>query len=96
MLRVRILSGPERTGGVPLLEPPGLEPLALGPGLGLLLEFGVCPALPVPRPLILAESVRTGVFVSALWGVVGGTGNFSIHGILSTNQPHQVLAAANR
>lgn len=94
MLRVRILSGPERTG-VPLLEPPCLEPTALGPGLGLLLEFGVAPALPVPLPLELADNVRIGVFVTALSGVMGGIGNFSLHGILSTNQPHHVLAASS-
>lgn len=56
ILRVRILSGVARTGGVPLLEPLALPP-PLGPGLDFLLEFGVGPALPVPLPLILAESI---------------------------------------
>lgn len=66
MLRVRILSDPVRTGGVPVLEFPGLTLPALGPGLDLLLEFGVGTALPVPRPLILTDNCRTGVFVIAL------------------------------
>jgi hypothetical protein len=66
MLRVRILSGAVRTGGVPPLGLPGLTLPALGPGLGLLLELGVGTALPVPRPLILTDSCRTGMFVIAL------------------------------
>jgi hypothetical protein len=89
ILRVRILSGVERTGGVPLLEV--LAPPPLGPGLDLLLELGVGPALPLPLPLILAESV----LVWLLMTPGGAIGSFSLHGILSMNQPHHVVAAAS-
>jgi hypothetical protein len=93
MLRVRILSGDGRTGGVPLLEPLPLPPaLGAGPGLRLdfLLEFGVAPELPLP--LMLPESVLVCVFTSPRDGAMG---NFSLQGILSTSQPHHVVAAAS-
>lgn len=64
MLRVRILSTSGRTGDAAPLEPPGLTLPDLGPGLGLLLELGVAPAL--PRPLILTDSCRTGTLVIVL------------------------------
>ena len=85
---MRILSGVERTGGVPLLE--ALAP-PLGPGLDFLLELGVGPALPLALPLILAESVL--VWLLMIPG--GAIDSFSLHGIFSMNQPHQVVAAAS-
>jgi hypothetical protein len=94
ILRVRILSGVGRTGGVPLRDPLTLPPILspAGPGLDLLLEFGVGPVLPVPLPLLLVESVLVWVFTRP---GDGGTGNFSLHGILSMNQPHHVSAVAS-